>query len=832
MAHYPIPNLPPELEGWEALWRQHTLPFLRALSGSEDVEDLPFCFQLVDDPQTGGVRSRHFTEAFPRARVDFIQGQRQGAGVFVTVNETDGKGRSKKNITRIRAIWVDIDAPEGVTWEPGHGTDAPHVGRLKFSDMPVDVPLAPSIVVKTKKGYHLYWLTLPGMPVEMAHDLLWWAHVWCRGDRAVAEVARVLRVPGNFHLKDPTSPRLLELLECDPGKLYSPEELLAAFPPVAGRERPPPQGIMLGDGTILVNEEESQWGVEMALGYLNQRPGAVEGQHGDQHTFQTAARVADFITDEETAVRLLMGWNAKCQPPWTEQDLRAKWAHACRYRQQPVGAAVVLERQVAGLRDLLGDPVQQSAAAVAAQVAPALRPPPPAFPADPSAAPPAPAPVALPGAPGAAGVPLPPVYDPNLNANLSFDSKNQLQASGTNYFAILKLHAGWQGVFRYNLFRRSTDVCSPPPLEPIFQEPAPHLGTVRDTDVINATLWLQRNFLVKAAKPQVADVVYSLSRTQPYHPVVDYLRALRWDGVPRVDTWLQTYCNAVTVDAARPGLATYVRLVSRYWLISAVARALRHVEGCQVDTMLILEGLQGLGKSQLFRALAVRKDWHADAKIDVHDKDTLQNMLGVWVWEMAELDALSRHDAGSLRAFLTQQSNRFRAPFDREPELHHRQTVFCGTSNHTEYLKDETGARRFWPVLCQGEVNLQAIRQDVHQLWAEAVALHDAGEPWWPQPEHADVFAAEQAERYQEDAWHSLVATYLAKEADRQFLTTAHVLDQVLELDKGRWGQNEQKRVGAIFRRLGWTAGRMPENPLVRGWKRPEPAVAQQELIR
>lgn len=771
--------LPESLDTWDALWRDHASPFLRALGGDAD---LPFCFQVVDDPKTGVVRPRHVTLPLIRARVDLIDAQRHGGGVFVTVNETDGKGRRKENITRVRAIWADIDAPNGVTLVDGGLT-------LMFSDgVQVPLRLPASMVVKTRKGLHLYWLCEAGIDAATAEDLLWWAHVWNRGDRAVCEVARVLRLPGCYHLKkDP--PFLVTLEQCEPDRVYSLAELHAAFPAVPGRERPPPP-VAVGPAPGTVTEDEAAWALTRAREYLAQRPGAVEGGGGDAHTFETCARVADWVGDEAAALALLEEWNARaCVPPWAAEDLQKKWAHATRYRQSPVGSEVALERHAAGIREWM---------APVLQLVPA-----------PTPVPPPPPGVTAPGPAEAPGV------------YLVKDEKGVPKSVGSNYVSILAHSDQWRGCFRYNLFRKAPEVCRPMPLEPGFCPPEPYTGPLRGDDAVAAAHWIQRNWNLKAPTPQVQEAIRAAAVMDTFHPVVDYLRRLQWDGVARVDTWLERYCAAVISDSHRPRLAEYVRMVGRFWLISAVARVMRHKTGAKVDTMLILEGLQGLGKSEVFRILAVQPVWHSESRLDIHAKDTLQNMQGKWIWELAELEALARSDAGAIRAFLTVQSDFFRAPYAAAPEDHPRQTVFCGTTNDSQYLRDPTGGRRFWPVRCDGPPDLVALRADVHQLWAEAVALHAApGARWWYDFDLRSVFETEEQERQQSDPWEEPLRAWIRK-AGLTHTTVSDAYTEGAEVPVRDQNRQGSERIQGVLRRLGWTPCRMPGNTMKKGWAAP-----------
>ena len=217
----------------------------------------------------------------------------------------------------------------------------------------------------------------------------------------------------------------------------------------------------------------------------------------------------------------------------------------------------------------------------------------------------------------------------------------------------------------------------------------------------------------------VSRSVGAVAREITVHPVRDHLGALAWDGVPRIETWACRYLGAE--DTA------FNRSVGALWLISAVARIFR--PGVKADHMLVLEGPQGARKSTALKILA-GEDWFTDELPDLGSKDAAMHMQGVWIIEIAELDAIGKAEVSRIKAFLTRTTDRFRPPYGRYTIEVPRQCVFAGTVNPDTYLRDETGNRRFWPVRC-GTIDIDALARDRDQLWAEAVARFRAGAIWW-----------------------------------------------------------------------------------------------------
>ena len=179
--------------------------------------------------------------------------------------------------------------------------------------------------------------------------------------------------------------------------------------------------------------------------------------------------------------------------------------------------------------------------------------------------------------------------------------------------------------------------------------------------------------------------------------------------------------------------------------------------------------------------------------------------IGAWVIELPELDAISRAEFSRIKAFMSRAVDRFRPPYGRRLIESPRQCVFVGTVNHGEYLRDETGGRRFWPVTC-GQINLEALRRDRDQLWAEAVVRYRKGEHWWlEEPDAVKAAMEEQEFRYSTDPWEEPVAAWLAKGHDA--VTTDDVLSNALYKPAGQWTRGDEMRVGAILHRLGWRKG-------------------------
>src|SRR5271170_1715417 len=233
--------------------------------------------------------------------------------------------------------------------------------------------------------------------------------------------------------------------------------------------------------------------------------------------------------------------------------------------------------------------------------------------------------------------------------------------------------------------------------------------------------------------------VQTVARDRTFHPVRQELNALKWDGTRRIDGWLSLYLGAEP--------SQYTSAVGSRWLISAVARI--YDPGAKADCALILEGDQGLMKSTALKTLA--EPWFTDEIADLGSKDAAMQTRGVWVIEIAELDSMSRADVSKIKGFISRTTDRFRPPYAKRLIESSRQCVFAGSVNHSAYLRDETGGRRFWPVACN-RILIEDLERDRDQLWAEALVRFEAGETWWLDTlELIRTAEREQADRYESD---------------------------------------------------------------------------------
>jgi len=228
-----------------------------------------------------------------------------------------------------------------------------------------------------------------------------------------------------------------------------------------------------------------------------------------------------------------------------------------------------------------------------------------------------------------------------------------------------------------------------------------------------------------------------------------------------------------------------------------VARIFR--PGAKADCCLILEGPQGIRKSTALRTIA--DEYFTDELADLGSKDAAMQTRGVWIIELSELDNLGHAEVARIKAFMSRTTDRFRPPYGMRLVESPRQCVFAGTVNHGSYLRDETGGRRFWPVVC-GRIDIDSLSGARDQLWAEAKVRFESGCPWWlDTPDLVQLASDQQEARYEGDPWEEVIGPWLE---GRQSTSISEVLEKCLSKPQAQWTQTDKIRAARCLRAQGW----------------------------
>lgn len=308
----------------------------------------------------------------------------------------------------------------------------------------------------------------------------------------------------------------------------------------------------------------------------------------------------------------------------------------------------------------------------------------------------------------------------------------------------------------------------------------------------------------------VVDAVDFLCLENTFHPVIDMLDSLKHDGVPRIDGWLSTYLGADDTPLNRA--------IGTIFLVAAVRRVRQ--PGVKFDQIPVLEGAQGSGKSTALQILA-GDGLHSDQEIlGAEGKAQIELMEGKWIYELGELVGLNKFEVNRIKAFASRTHDTARMAYGRTATTRPRQTVFVGTTNEERYLRDTTGNRRFWPVKT-GAIDLELLRRDRDQLWAEASALEATGFSLTLPTELWAAAAEVQEERMEDDLWVDAIAAFPGTiQGDMERVPTSDLLIE-LQIPRERWRGEVPKRLASVMARLGWQPAKFRlHGKVVRGYER------------
>jgi hypothetical protein len=307
------------------------------------------------------------------------------------------------------------------------------------------------------------------------------------------------------------------------------------------------------------------------------------------------------------------------------------------------------------------------------------------------------------------------------------------------------------------------------------------------------------------------DAVQRLCLENAFNPVLDYLDGLKWDGKPRLDTWLSTYLSAMD--------GPLTQQFGRKTLVAAVRRV--RDPGIKFDQALVIEGEQDTGKSSTVKILG--GEYYRDAPIIAkNDREVQELTCGVWLYELSELAGISKREVEHVKQFLSRTHDSARGVWGRFLEDQPRTCVFIGTCNRNDYLSDDTGNRRFWPVPT-GKIDLEGLARDRDQLWAEACVVEATGEALTLDQGMRGEAAMVAASRLAEDPWDNILSRVermpsvegrLSIEFGERRVASDYLLKEVLDLPPSMIGQAAMKRLSACMKRVEWKG---PKNMKING---------------
>ncbi|WP_298426222.1 VapE domain-containing protein [Rhodoblastus sp.] len=728
-----------------------------------------FDFRLIHDRDKSNptiIRRGSISELWP----DLVKLNEQGYGCFVTINETDGKGRTKDSIVRVRALFIDMDDPRAAG-------AALEVIRQAGLD--------PTMLVGSSAGrFHAYFVT-NDVGVHEFEQLQKSLAVRFGSDPTIKDLPRVMRLPGTLHLKG--GPRLVRLHAKNNPPTWTKAQIAAAFRlDEAGASSVVPFPLPARATSEIVGGDELGAGIER--GFWDRLP----DDERDRALAELLAALQDWaLGARDLWIKGLMAASRSNAP--NARDIAREWS-----KPYPHFDPAEFEKQWDSLGP--GGPGQVSVATLikaAADRDPDLiakwR--------------------AVADGSSAAAVREPGEILPPENVRK------------TKYARALELLDRLGVVARRDTFRDMVVVGNTDGADILAPD---HCGPLNDGALVFLRRKILERFKFDPDGTPLYDAIRAIAEEHRYNSVAVWLDGLTWDGKPRLRQWFPQIAGA-------PASALHEAIGMRI-ILAMAARA--RFPGTKFDICLVLEGDQGSGKSSLAKMLAAGpgEGYFCDAPglIGMDEKERAGLLAGKWIVELGELSGMNRRDVESVKAFMSQSSDKYRRPYAREPVDQPRTCILIGTTNSGEYLEDVTGNRRFLPVHC-GKIELRAFEAIRDQLFAEADhilagmvalgrkaglkveaggALPDRLAEKINLPSELWAAAAEAAEdRRASDLMEELlpdVVAGLEKTADtlpdgRKVIASKRVLQAMV----GALGHAPSpKRLSALMLRLGWRGGK------------------------
>lgn len=368
--------------------------------------------------------------------------------------------------------------------------------------------------------------------------------------------------------------------------------------------------------------------------------------------------------------------------------------------------------------------------------------------------------------------------DNSWTSELTVNTKGEYENSANNLNIIFQFDPFLKNAFKLNTFDNKRYVTKTLPWRKIDD-----VEPLRDVDYSGVRNYIECIYGIVSSQ-KVDDALALEIEKKKFHPIVEYIKSLQWDGVPRVNTLLIDYFGAE--DNA------YTRAAIRKMLCAAVTRVFH--PGTKFDTALILVGPQATYKSTFVKKLG--KNWFSDTFTTVQGKESFEQIQGAWLVEIAELSGLKKAEVETIKHYISKCEDSFRPAYGRTIETYKRQCVFFGTTNSKDFLRDPTGNRRFLPIDVRPEYATKNVAQElteeeVDQVWAEAYEMYKQGEPLYMTGEEDMLAKIEQHKHSEQDERKGIIEEYLnAKYPDNWTSMDLY--------DRRRWLEDPLSQAGTI----------------------------------
>lgn len=304
------------------------------------------------------------------------------------------------------------------------------------------------------------------------------------------------------------------------------------------------------------------------------------------------------------------------------------------------------------------------------------------------------------------------------------------------------------------------------------------------TDFIDSRLklFLEQKYDLITSMENLSHACNNIADKHRYHPIKEYLQAVQWDGKSRLASVFSDFLGAPKNK--------YTSAVSTVSFVGAVARV--HQPGIKFDTCAVFVGEQGTGKSKFIYKISHNPDWFSDSITTFDGKEFYEGILGRWIIELGEGTAFQKSVKERCKQAIASQQDVYRKPYGRHPEVQKRQCVFFGTTNNYDFLKDETGDRRYYPIDVNIAKATKSIDKDldddyVAQLWAEAVYLYHNGQSIYIQDKEVLALAEQEQRKHfdesplQADIYNFLEIPITSGWYDSTFYSRQHYIREYQE---------------------------------------------------
>ena len=397
-----------------------------------------------------------------------------------------------------------------------------------------------------------------------------------------------------------------------------------------------------------------------------------------------------------------------------------------------------------------------------------------------------------------------PLNDDELRLVLETDSRGGIKNSTFNRNEILLFDSLFRDRLRYDCFLRSAVLPREMPKPWTRRRSSAKLD---DTDLALIRTAVYERYGIEMSPGDLESALKVVCEHRCYHPVLELLESLKWDGTPRIAYALKRYLGAEVSDYNTACLRTH--------MMAAIRRL--YAPGEKYDYMLCLTGEQGIGKSSFFRFLALRPEWFTDNLGSLSDEHLPSRLMGHWFCELPEMsEAYSARSLEELKSFVTRQVDNYREPYGRKPADIPRQCVFCGSSNSSQFIPfDRTGARRFLPVqvgVTAPEAGILTDEEETkayfEQMWAEAMEYYRSHEVRLIMPPELMKQTADMQEQYMpEDTTLGLISGWLARE-NKKRTCLKEVWVECLSHDlKDDFPRRASLELADCLQKLGWSSG-------------------------